>query len=188
MHWPSIPPLDHQNSTSWRTHIMCRWLPNFCNLSYPKSLLSTGSSRTVDWYADNSHPSGPRGQGIRAKEKYIDLEYPQTPVIITCDVLKAVCFKLGQLYTKKICNVFPYCFYIQTGFRDNYRHCKRHGSYAAWARHAMNELASNMPCAGNVIFLCVLKEFALNHIRQIKRCLCVFLSPLIFMLLHFGTC
>ena len=76
--------------------IMCCLLRNFRNLSYPKSSLSTGSSRTVDWYTDNSHPSGLQGQGIRAKEKDNDLEYPQTPVIITCDVLSAVCFKLRQ--------------------------------------------------------------------------------------------
>jgi hypothetical protein len=82
-------------------------LRSFCNLVNRKSFLSTGSSRTVDWYTDNSHPSGLRGQGIRAKEKYIDLEYPQIPVIISCDVLHAVCFKFCQLYTKKTRNVFP---------------------------------------------------------------------------------
>jgi hypothetical protein len=167
---------------------MCCLLRNFCNLSYPKSSLSTGSSRTFDWYTDNSHPSGLLGQGIRTKEKDTDLEYPQTPVIITCDVLNVVCFMLGQLYTKKICNVFAYCFDRQIGFCDNYRHCKRHGSYTAWARHGMCELVSNMPCAGNDIFLCVLKEFTLNHIRQMTRCVCECLSPLLFMILYLGTC
>ena len=89
-------------------------------------------------------------------------------------------FQVTSAYAKKISSVFSYSFYSQTGFRDNYRHCKEHGSYTAGARHGMCELASILPCTGNVIFLCVLKEFILCHIRQMTRCVCVCLCVCVF--------
>lgn len=108
----------------------------------------------------------------REFEPGIDLEYPQTPVIITCEVWNAVCFKLQYISHKP--RKYIKCFYSQTGFRQNYRRCKRHGSYTAWERHVMCELAADMLRVGNVMPLCVLKELSLCHIRQMTRRLPVF--------------